>query len=76
MSPPATPVPKQVKWVKGILCDIPVETGDEFVRKIELTAEELDKEWQAVMQKEAERYSVMRLRVLALEEELQEVEEK
>ena len=75
-SPPATPAPKRVKWVTGFLCDLPAEPGDEFARKIELTAEELDKEWRAVMQKEAVRYSVMRQQVLALEEELQELEEK
>ena len=68
--------PKRVKWVKGFLCDIPCQPGDEYAREITLTAEELDKEWQAVMEKEAERYSVMRQRVLALEEELQEVEEQ
>ena len=75
-SPPATPAPKRVKWVKGFLCDIPCLPGNEYARKIELTAEELDKEWQEVVDKQAERYSVLRQRVLALEEELQEVEEK
>ena len=74
-SPPATPAPKRVKWVKGFLCDIPADPGDEFAGKIQLTAEELDKEWRVVMGKEAERYNVMRQRVLALEEELREVEE-
>ena len=75
-SPPATPAPKQVKWVKGFSWDIPAEPGDGFARKIELTAEKLDKQWPAVMEKEAERYSVMRQQVLVLEAELQEVEEK
>ena len=41
-----------------------------------MTTEALDKEWQVVMEREAERCSVIRQRVLALEEELQEVEEK
>ena len=75
-SPQATPVPKRVKWVKGFLCDIPCQPGNVYSREIVLNAEELDKEWPVVMEKEAERYSIMRQRVRALEEELQEVEEK
>ena len=43
-SPTATPAPKRVKWVKGLVFDLLAEPGDEFARKIELTAEELDKE--------------------------------
>ena len=69
-SPPATPAPKQVKWVKGFLCNLPAEPGDGFARKIEMTVEELNKEWRAVMEKEVERYSFMQQEVLAREEEL------
>ena len=81
-SPPATPAPKRVKQVKQYLKDWgiwgppPSEEGNFTLVERELTAHELHLEWSAVMEKEYERLREAHKQVYALQQEVQEVEEK
>ena len=81
-SPPATPAPKRVKQVKQYLKDwgfwgpLPSEEGNFILVERELTAFELHLEWSAVMETEYERLREAHKQVYALQQELQEVEQK
>ena len=80
--PPATPAPKHVKQVKQYLKDWGIwgplvhEVEKVILVERELTAYELHLEWSAVIETEYGRLKEAHKQVNALQQQLQEVEEK
>ena len=81
-APPATPAPKRVKQGKQYLkvwdiCGTPSSEGVDFKWvDQELTAQELHLEWSAVLKKEYDRLKEAHKQVYALQQHLQQGEEK